>query len=158
MPIKLTLLENKNIKTYFDEKEYVGNNQYPKLDLRSNLWKIDYDKIIIDDYIEVDKSTEMRIDTIARYLLGSEDVIDVIVKFNKLQNPYGIKEGDVILIPNLSSFFQNISRVNYKPKDINRVNLSNDNRVSGNNVSISVKSGGKGTKTYSKGSNGVIVF
>lgn len=158
MPIELSLLEEKNSATFFDNSEYVGNNLYPKLDLTSNIWVIDYDKVVVEATILVDSSTEMRIDSIARYVLGTENYVDVIVKFNKISNPYGIKVGDIIVIPKLSSFFSNISKMNYKSKDIK--NSSSEGLYTNNstNTSTAVKTSGKGTKSYTKGENGVIVF
>lgn len=158
MPITLSILEKKKIKSFFDDTEYVGESLYPKLDLTSNQWVIDYDKVIIDANISIDSSTEMRIDTIARYVLGTEDYVDVIVKFNKLQNPYGIKKGDVLSIPNLNSFFANLKMVNYKSKDIKNTKTVDSNTDTKTGNSIAVKTNGQGNKSYRKGENGVIVF
>ncbi len=158
MPISLKLLEEKNTATFFNATEYVGDKLYPKLDLTSNRWEIDYNSIVIDDYILIDKSTEMRVDTIARYLLGTEDYVDVIVKYNKISNPLGLKVGDMILIPNLESFFSNIKKVNYKPKNISTSDSKSVSNKTDRNLSIAVKTSGKGSKTYRKGTNGVMVF
>lgn len=158
MPISLKLLEEKKEATFFDATEYVGDNLYPKLDLTSNQWVIDFDKVKVDNYIIVDKATEMRVDTIARYLLGTENYVDVIVKFNKILNPFSLKEGDIILIPNLTSFFDNVKKVNYKSKNITQSVSKTLSRKSSTNTSIAVKTSGKGSKTYHKGTNGVIVF
>ena len=162
MPITLTLLEEKKMTEYFDNSEYTGDKLYPKLDLTSNQWVIDYDKVIVDATILIESSTEMRIDTVARYLLGTENYVDVIVKFNKISNPYGIKTGDIIVIPNLASFFANIKRINYKSKNIiNSTSNSTSNGTSTENLgnaSVAVRTSGKGSKTYRKGENGVIVF
>lgn len=158
MPISLKLLEEKKDATFFDATEYVGDKVYPKLDLTSNRWQIDYDNIKVDDYVIIDKATEMRVDTIARYLLGTEDYVDVIVKFNRISNPFGLKVGDIILIPNLASFFDNVKKVNYKPKNITQSDSKSVSQKNDSNVSIAVKTAGKGSKTYRKGTNGVIVF
>ncbi len=156
--IKLTLLEEKNLKTFFDDTEYSGSDLYPKLDLTSNRWEIDYESIIVDNYIEIDRSTEMRLDTLARYILGSEDYVDIIVKFNRIINVFEVKKGDVIMIPNLSSFFANIKKANYKTKDIKNSKFNDTSKISGGSKSPSVKTSGNGSKTFRKGTNGVIVF
>lgn len=156
--IKLTLLEEKDLKTFFDDTEYKGDDLYPKLDLTSNRWEIDYESVIVDTYIEIDRATEMRLDTVARYLLGSEDFVDIIVKFNRILNPFDVKVGDVIMIPNLASFFANIKKANYKSKNIISSDSKTPNSQNGVNTSTAVKSVGKGTKTFRKGKNGVIVF
>lgn len=159
MPITLQLLQEKKIAEFFDNTEYTGDNLYPKLDLTSEQWYINYDKITIDASIIVDASSEMRLDSIARYVLGTENHVDVLVKFNKILNPFAVKKGDVILVPNLNSFFENIKKLNYKSKDIKSNPLDSLNINSSNtNTSTSVKTNGKGNKTYRKGENGVIVF
>lgn len=158
MPITLTLLEEKKIANFFDNTEYSGERLYPKLDLTSNQWVIDYDKVVVDATILIDSASEMRIDTVARYVLGTENYVDVIVKFNKISNPYGIKKGDILVIPNLASFFANIKRINYKPKNIISSTSNGLSNKSEGNTSVAVKTSGKGSKTYRKGENGVIVF
>lgn len=159
MPITLDLLEKKKVAEFFDNTEYVGDRLYPELDLTSEQWRINYSNIVIEASIVVDDSSEMRLDSIARYVLGTENYVDVIVKFNKILNPFGVKKGDVILIPNLNSFFDNITKVNYKSKDIKSNPLDGINNIQNNtNTSTAVKTNGKGNKNYRKGENGVIVF
>ncbi|BAV39300.1 hypothetical protein BPT24_174 [Tenacibaculum phage pT24] len=156
--ISLTLLQEKKIKDFFDDSEYTGNNLYPKLDLTSNRWEIDYDSIVIDANIEVDTVIEMRLDKLARHILGSEDFVDVIVKFNRILDVFAVKKGDVIRVPNLASFFTNVRKANYKSKNIKRDVLINKKGSSGGNNSIATKVVGKDLKTYKKGKNGVIIF
>lgn len=52
---------------------------------------------------KVSKEFEMRIDLISGAVYNDSMYAEHILKFNGISNPFSIKEGDVILIPNLNS-------------------------------------------------------
>lgn len=78
-----------------------------KLDLLSSILLIDYDKVDIDSWILVDIHTSGLLDLISYVKYGSTDYVDVLIKFNRINNPLEIEEGDIIAIPDLLSFQTN---------------------------------------------------
>lgn len=55
----------------------------------------------IKDIFQVDSETEMRADLISLKFYGSTEHIDILLKANNLFNPFCIKEGDLLVIPNI---------------------------------------------------------
>lgn len=54
--------------------------------------------------VTVTSEYEMRPDLIAFWAYGTDLYTDIILKANGINNPFSIKEGDLILIPELQSF------------------------------------------------------
>lgn len=164
MPITLSSLEQKSNRSYYDKTAVNdGKNVRPMLDLRSNVWRIDFEKIAIDEWIDVDKTCEMRLDTISKLMYGTEDYTDVLAKFNKISNVFEIKIGDVIIIPNITSFFENLKKINYKSKEIVGANAkkaqsSTSPTFKKSQSSPAAKKVGTGLKTYKKTPGGNIVM
>ena len=52
---------------------------------------------------KVSKEYEMRPDLISNVVYNDPSYAEFILKFNGISNPFTLKEGDIILIPNLSS-------------------------------------------------------
>jgi hypothetical protein len=66
----------------------------------------------------------MRPDKISYRIFGTTAYTDAILKINKIFNPFSIKEGDILVIPNLSN-----PGLHYKsPADINKI-TANENDV-----------------------------
>lgn len=86
------------------------------INLSSNIIKVDFDNVLIDDYILVDETLEMRLDSLAFGVYGTEDDVWIIMKFNGISNPFGVKKGEVLAIPNIQSFLDNIKLVNFSDR------------------------------------------
>lgn len=76
----------------------------PVLDRGSN----NGEKLIITTTVIVKKDLEGRIDLICQEYYGTVNVIDYVLKANNISDPFSIKEGDEIKLPNLST-------INYTP-------------------------------------------
>jgi hypothetical protein len=82
-----------------------------KIDLLSNFIEIDFDKVIIDQWILVDDSSAMLLDMISFAMYGTENYSDMLKKFNKIDNPFEINIGQVIAVPNMVSLQENMKVV-----------------------------------------------
>jgi len=58
----------------------------------------------VDRAVEVTEDYAMRPDLISFYAYGTDLYTDIILKANGISNPFSIKAGDLILIPNLEQF------------------------------------------------------
>jgi hypothetical protein len=58
----------------------------------------------VDRAVEVTEDYAMRPDLISFYAYGTDIYTDIILKANGISNPFSIKAGDFILIPNLEQF------------------------------------------------------
>lgn len=102
-----------------------------EMDLLSTYLKIDFDKVIIDDWILVDEFSEMLLDLISYVKFGSDEYVDILIKFNRISNPLEICKGDIIAVPNLSSFRENSKYIDLNKESIvtkkrnNKVNINN---------------------------------
>lgn len=87
----------------FDKKPEVLINGIRYIDLSQNVFSstLIYDSIL--GYEVVDLYTEMRIDKIALKWYGDTSKIGLILKANNIFNPFSIKDGDILIIPNISS-------------------------------------------------------
>jgi len=80
----------------------------------------------VADFIEVTKDYEMRPDLIAQLFYGGTDHTDYLLKFNGISNPFSIKTGDVLLIPDYREMEENL----FLPKiDDNDFNKKRDNVI-----------------------------
>ena len=78
-----------------------------KIDLLSNFIKIDTKNVIIDDWILVDEQSAMLLDLISYTMYGTDEYVDMLKKFNKINNPLAIQIGQIIAIPNITSLQAN---------------------------------------------------
>lgn len=102
MAINLQFMKLKKLITktnYYGVKKTVTDLTEPTL-------KPDYSSIRfnVDRVVEVTEDYAMRPDLISFYAFGTDVYTDIILKCNGISNPFSIKEGDVILIPNLENF------------------------------------------------------
>jgi hypothetical protein len=100
MDLKFMKLKKLITKTnYFGVKKTVTDLSEPTL-------KPDFGSIRfnVDRVVEVTSDYEMRPDLISFWAYGIDAYADIILKANGISNPFSIKEGDVILIPNLEEF------------------------------------------------------
>ena len=102
MAINLQFMKLKKLITktnYYGVKKTVTDLTEPTL-------KPDYSSIRfnVDRVVEVTEDYAMRPDLISFYAFGTDVYTDIILKCNGISNPFSIKEGDVILIPNLANF------------------------------------------------------
>lgn len=66
--------------------------------------KFDSVNFVIKTFVLVTDELEMRPDLIAKLSLGSEDMVDVLLKCNQISNPFSIKSGDILVIPDIEKF------------------------------------------------------
>lgn len=59
---------------------------------------------LVQDVVMVTDELEMRPDLIAKKYLGSDSYVDVLLKANEISNPFSIKSGDILIIPNIEKF------------------------------------------------------
>jgi predicted amidophosphoribosyltransferase len=57
----------------------------------------------LDDFFIVTEYYQMRPDIIAALKYGDHGIVGSLLKFNSISNPFAIKEGNVLLIPNVKS-------------------------------------------------------
>lgn len=99
------LINKKRIKDH-----YTGDT---KLAMSEPVLQLTHEIRIIDYHV-INDETEMRPDLIALNYYGTEDGLEIILKYNGISNPYSIKKGDILAIPSLDS-----ARAKYnKPKNI----------------------------------------
>lgn len=91
-----------------------------KVDMLSNIWSIDMERIIIDNYVLVDEQLEMRPDILS-YATGID--VDKILKFNGIANPFELVRGMVIAIPTASSFDDATTVLNVSQAKLQRQKL-----------------------------------
>lgn len=87
----------------FDKKPEIIINGVKYIDLSQNVFSstLIYDSIL--GYEVIDAFTEMRIDKIALKWYGDTSKIGLILKANNIFNPFSIKDGDILIIPNISN-------------------------------------------------------
>lgn len=129
-----------------------------KIDLMSNIWQIDYEKVKIIDWIRVDDSTAMSLDTIAFTVYGDESRMDVLKKFNRIDNPLELYNGQIIAIPDLSSFNNNLKKLKVKPIQLQRSKGLKRKFDNSNNGTIPSKRESNGTSQIRKSKDGVLIF
>lgn len=65
---------------------------------------VDYNSgISLDDFFIVTEYYQMRPDLIAAIKYGDHGMVGSLLKFNNISNPFAVKEGNVLLIPNSKS-------------------------------------------------------
>lgn len=78
-------------------------------DLTSSMFDVKSNNYITYNVYRVPKEFAMRPDLIAASVYNDSEYAEIILKYNGISNPFSINEGDIILIPNLSSATANIS-------------------------------------------------
>lgn len=79
-------------------------------DLTYSMFDLGVNNYISYNVYRVPKEYQMRPDLIARAVYNNSIYAEVILKFNSISNPFSIKEGDIILIPDLDSVKQKINQ------------------------------------------------
>jgi hypothetical protein len=103
-------------ENYFGEKKTVTDLSEPSLkpDYSSTNWKVARTVTVTKDY-------EMRPDLISYWAYGVDSHADCILKANGISNPFSIKEGDVIFIPDLLLFSKFYKKPKPTKKEIEQV-------------------------------------
>lgn len=139
----------------FEDKNKVDG----KIDLLSNIWQIDYELVKIDDWILVDDSTNMSLDLIAFTMYGDESRMDVLKKFNRINNPLELYTGQIIAVPNLNSFNKHLKKVQVKPIQLQRAKgLKKQYDDATNNSNIPSKRDNSGQSQIQKSKDGILIF
>ncbi len=121
MAINLKMM---NLKRKITKENYFGVKK-TVTDLTEPTLKPDYSstKFTISKTVEVTEEYEMRPDLIAFWAYGTDIYTDIILKANGISNPFGIKTGDLILIPDLGpfkSFYKNPKRSKKAIEEVKR--------------------------------------
>jgi len=72
-------------------------------DLTKSMFNMDSNNYLSYEMYKVPREYEMRPDLISAAVYNNTLYAEYILKFNGISNPFTIKEGDIILIPNLDS-------------------------------------------------------
>jgi hypothetical protein len=88
-----------------------------KINLLSNILTFGED-VQIREYILIDTTCEMLPSVISYVAYGTPNYADRILKFNHISNPYSIKTGMILMIPDITSF-------DNKKKHINATEIKN---------------------------------
>lgn len=140
-----------------DDKEIVND----KVQLNGSFITVQSDSIRIDHFIVVDDQTSMRPDILS-YASGVP--VDKILKFNQIFNPYSIKAGDVIAIPNEVSYDQytETSSLKAMPNQQKKINTSAEIltkvKMKNTSASSSPSKKPKPSSNFSKSNDGILVF
>lgn len=141
----------------FDNKKKITKSDGESiLDLTRRSIKWSGSKIIIDTTDFVTDEFEMRPDLISQYSYGNTNKSDLYLKYNGISNPFSIKSGDIIIIPNeesmLNEFFKDSEETtasnSFKRKSVKNLSKDKFNKESG----ISWKD--KNTPNIAKDNNG----
>lgn len=91
------------------EFEIINNKKVVngKIDLLSNYFQIDYDKVIIQDWVIIDESTTMALDLICTAAYSNPEFLDLVLKFNRLSNALELGVGQIIALPDITSLIAN---------------------------------------------------
>lgn len=98
-----------NFSVLQDKKSLDG-----KIDFLSNILKIDYDKVVLMDVITINQKTGNRLNVISKRYYGDEEKMDVLMKFNRINNIFKLQDGQTLLIPDLESFRRHSKLINLK--------------------------------------------
>ena len=93
-------LKNIDLKRRITKENYFGEKK-TVTDLSEPTLKPNYKskRFVIYKVVTVTADYEMRPDLISYFAYGTDQYMDIILKFNDISNPFSIKQGDVILIP-----------------------------------------------------------
>jgi len=86
-------------------------------DLTSSMFNLQSGNYISYNVYRVPKEFEMRPDLISGAVYNNSVYAELILKYNGISNPFSIKEGDIILIPNLDSMQSIVSKPTGKDVD-----------------------------------------
>lgn len=109
--MRLTLLINKEKIDDVYSNEQKLNICEPTLTLNN--------EIRIIDYHTINDETQMRPDIIALDYYGTEDGLEIILKYNGISNPYSLKKGQILAIPDKKSAearYKQYKKVNNSPR------------------------------------------
>jgi len=92
-------------------------------------------EVRVSQAIQVTQDLAMRPDIIAKVAYGDSGMLDFILKFNEISNPFSIQEGDILFVPDLNDMkecfitspveiYPSLNPVNAKAKLIAVKNLS----------------------------------
>lgn len=130
-----------------------------KVDFLSNILKIDYDKVILMDVITINQKSGNRLNVISKRYYGDEEKMDILMKFNRINNIFMLNEGQTLLIPDLESFRRHSKLINLKG-----IVKQSDNALKGvtnkpKNPNANIPSVSKiPNKGVIKKKNGVVIF
>lgn len=138
-----------------DKKVTDGN-----IDLLSNVHQTDYDKVKLMDRIIIGDNTGYNLNLISYRYYGTEEHVDVLMKFNRIPSIFDIKENMPILIPEIESYREHTKLINIKPiVKQNKTELKPEDNLNSTKANTNKPSS---TKTPYKGvvkkKNGVIIF
>lgn len=143
-----------NFSVLQDKKSIDG-----KIDFLSNILKIDYDKVILMDVIKINQKTGNRLNVISKRYYGDEEKMDILMKFNRINNIFKLEEGQTLHIPDLESFRQHSRLINLKSVAKQSTNELKGNTTKQIQPNANIPSVSKiPYKGVIKKKNGVVIF
>lgn len=101
-----------------------------KINLLSNYFKIDYDKVSIQDWVIIDDSTILAIDLICQVAYGNPSYLDLLLKFNRMSSALDIGIGQIIAIPDMNSLIKNSRYIDLTKSEKSKSIISDKQKVS----------------------------
>ena len=90
-----------NINIFKAKPKLTNDNNEEYLDLSYNSYNNNINFTSILGIEVVTKNTEMRLDKIAMKYYKTTEYLDLLCKVNNIFNPFSIKDGDILIIPNI---------------------------------------------------------
>lgn len=114
-----------NLKRIITKENYSGEKK-SVTDLSEPTLKPNYDSpnFKIGRTVQITQEYEMRPDLISFWAYGVDSYADVILKANGISNPFSIREGDIILIPDLEMFMNFYQKPKPSKKEIEDIKRS----------------------------------
>lgn len=77
----------------------------------------------LDGIVVVQKGEDMRADLVCHRIYGNHNILDALLKYNGISNPFSIKEGDILFAPPYNELYKSIGNAK-EIKDIgeNKIN------------------------------------
>lgn len=94
------------------------------VDLASKMFKSNSGSIGEGEIKKLTKTYEMRADLISKYEYGTTDGTEMILKYTGVSNPFSLREGDIIVIPNYQVAVEQM-----KSKDIDDEDNKTNNEI-----------------------------
>jgi hypothetical protein len=127
-----------------------------KIDMLSTYCKFNYEKIAIKDWVLIDEGSNTSIDLISTVAYGRPDYLDLLIKFNRLNNPLYLPTNTLVVVPELQSMLDNLEYI-----DLSAISTKiTSNQLSSYKRTISTSPGTKPIEAsnYTKTSSGAYIF
>lgn len=91
----------------FLEKLHDNTESLDDLDMLLDSIQIDITRVRVLGYLRITSGEHRRLDKVARDIYGMHGMLEYIMRYNGILNPFNLEEGDVIAIPDIASIVEN---------------------------------------------------